>query len=484
MINRSLIRIKVVQILYSYLLTRSDFKFESLTDNDMATPDDLFAYQVYSDYIYILLKLSGVPVEDNIYVAPDPVCLKNPVAKLLSAKSGIEQIISHCRLNQSNFNTLYNTIEAEISKSPAYDLYKRRRQHDLTEDVNFWNFIFNKIIAKSKPVEQSFRHAGNFSHKGMEKGLDMFSGTLNLLADTNISYFKALDQLKDSMNTAYQLYHALLYLPILITKEQRERNEIEKLKYIPRADALNNDVRLLGNEYVTYLESNELLNNYISDNEYANPENWKDGYSMISTLLDSILASEQYREYQKTQAGNFATDAAFWRDMMKSVILPSDALAESLESTSVYWNDDLLITGTFVLKSMRRAYTGADGKPVNQMPVKPMELLPQFINDDDARFGRELFDAVTDNRIEYKQYVDRFINSKTWDSERIAFMDIVLLLTAIAEIIKFPSIPVPVTCNEYVEIANMYSTPRSGQFINGLLGSVVNLLKENKVINK
>ena len=80
--------------------------------------------------------------------------------------------------------------------------------------------------------------------------------------------------------------------------------------------------------------------------------------------------------------------------------------------------------------------------------------------------------------------MERFINGSSWDPERLAFMDIVILITAISELIKFPAIPLAVTMNEYVEIANFYSTPRSGQFVNGVLFSVANYLREEGLIQK
>ena len=81
--------------------------------------------------------------------------------------------------------------------------------------------------------------------------------------------------------------------------------------------------------------------------------------------------------------------------------------------------------------------------------------------------------------------IDSFIlDHNSWDPERLALMDIVVMLAAITEIVDFPQIPIPVTLNEYIEIANSYSTPRSGQFINGILYSVVNKLKEEHIINK
>ena len=85
---------------------------------------------------------------------------------------------------------------------------------------------------------------------------------------------------------------------------------------------------------------------------------------------------------------------------------------------------------------------------------------------------------------DYRAYIDKFINSSQWDPERLAFMDIVIMTTAIAEMLNYPQIPIPVTLNEYIEIANSYSTPRSGAFVNGILYSVINYLKEQGKLTK
>ena len=113
-----------------------------------------------------------------------------------------------------------------------------------------------------------------------------------------------------------------------------------------------------------------------------------------------------------------------------------------------------------------------------------MHLLPKYKDDEDAVFGMKLFTDAVDHREEYRGLIDRFINPEQWDSDRLAFMDIVVMMAAIAELLRFPSIPVAVTLNEYIEIANSYSTPRSGQFVNGVLYSVINYLKAEDMLDK
>lgn len=166
-------------------------------------------------------------------------------------------------------------------------------------------------------------------------------------------------------------------------------------------------------------------------------------------------------------------DADLWRNLYKNVILPSDALAEALESKSIYWNDDLQEMGTFVLKSIRRIGTGS-----------PSAILPMYKDDEDSHFGVDLLMSAIKHCDEYKELIEKFVNTARWDADRLAFMDIVIMIAAVTEIIDYPSIPLAVTLNEYIEIANHYSTPRSGSFINGILYSVIKHLKEEGRIFK
>lgn len=342
------------------------------------------------------------------------------------------------------------------------------------------------FIRKNKSVERVLRRDEQFSHVGLDAGLNMFVATLTSFDDTKASYLRAKNELNTSLSQAYTLYHALLYLPVLLTDLQAKRLEDAKNKYLPKPEDLNPNMRFVDNLFVKALRDCTALEDYLADNTDADASSWRDSDTMLDKLLDNILASELYAKYMASPAGDFAVDAAFWREVMRTIILPSDELSETLETKSVYWNDDLQIMGTFVLKTIRRTYPAADDAETTADPANygKVVILPKFMNDDDEVFGAQLFEYVVKNREAYREYIDRFINKEQWDSERLAFMDIVILMTAIAEIINYPSIPVPVTLNEYIEIANDYSTARSGQFINGVLYNVIKLLNQEGVIKK
>ena len=450
MINRSLIRIKTVQILYSFLLTRKDFKLENAPADTDSSRERQFAYSVYLDLLILLLKLNGMPLGSGRTLETDPGLKKNRVGKAMRENTDMTALLMKNRSRLSKFDSCLDEILSSVTASAVYGDYKRKRKLQMADDVAFWNTVFTTIIRKHKGVERVLRRDENFSHLGFDNGMKMFSATLMSFDDTRATYLKARNDLDKSLAMAYDLYHALLLLPVYITRLQEARLDEAKNKYLPTDEDLNPSLLFAG-------------------------------------LLDQITASTLYKDYMQSESGDFATDAAFWREVTRSIIVPSDELAEALENRAVYWNDDLAIMSTFALKTMRRSYAATDEDSADNAPqgsVGKITLLPKFMNAADEAFGSELFEFVVKHREEYRALIDSFIDTEQWDSERLAFMDIVILLTAIAEIVHYPSIPVPVSMNEYIEIANDYSTPRSGSFVNGILYSVVKKLSADGVIDK
>ncbi|MDE6298237.1 MAG: transcription antitermination protein NusB, partial [Muribaculaceae bacterium] len=196
---------------------------------------------------------------------------------------------------------------------------------------------------------------------------------------------------------------------------------------------------------------------------------------MLTDLLKEIMESELYEEYMNFPATDYQTDCEFWRNAFKQIIFHSESFLETMETKSVFWNDDLDIIGTFFLKTLKRFEEGGpDCKPV----------LGMYKDEEDALFGRQLFAEVVKNKDVYRRYIDDSISADKWDADRLAFMDVVIAMTALAEIVNFPKIPLAVSINEYIEIAKHYSTSKSGAFLNGILYSITNRMREEGKINK
>ncbi|MDY5609586.1 MAG: transcription antitermination protein NusB [Sodaliphilus sp.] len=280
----------------------------------------------------------------------------------------------------------------------------------------------------------------------------------------------AKKELTKSLDKSYELYNALLKLMIELTDVQDLRLDEAKHKFLPTEEDLNPNMRFVENEFVKRLRADQTLADFVDDKKI----NWRDDELFVRLLLDKILRSEEYQEYMEMPKTSLVRDGEVWYQLMKKVVLPDENLLEHLQSMSVYYtDDDLQIIGQFVMKTIRR-FEDEESEPV----------LPQYKNDDDSKFGEQLFSKAVAEMEENNSYIDQFVKTEKWDVERIALMDRVVMCTALTEIRNYPSIPVNVSLNEYIELAKDYSTPRSGQFVNGILNAVVNKLRADKVIIK
>lgn len=475
MINRILIRIKVIQMLYSFMLTRSDFRVVGAPLKN--TRDAKFAYTMYLDTLLLILKLSGrkISQRDNIAISSSdfvlPAIQNAKMVTSLASNTELQELAVAYDRDLSQYSDIISNLINEINESTIAKDYIKKRKRNLAEDVELWTIILQTILLKSEALAEAARRNDDFTIVGFENGINMAIDTLRNFYDVKSALVNAKKNLQDSLEQAYKLYAALLMLPSDITRLREEQIDTAKEKYLPTAEDLNPNLKFVDNQFVEVIRTSSSLETYLKENPFS----WDNDYYLTKELLDNILSSEIYAKYMHQKTNNFQDDCEFWRNIFKEIILPSDALAESLESRSVYWNDDINIIGTFVLKTIRR--TASD--IANQL-----ELLPMYKDDEDAQFGEKLFVDAVNNADNYRELIDRFINDAQWDSERIALMDIVIITAAVAEILNFPSIPLPVTLNEYIEIANYYSSPRSGQFINGLLFSIINYLRDNKQLEK
>ena len=200
--------------------------------------------------------------------------------------------------------------------------------------------------------------------------------------------------------------------------------------------------------------------------------NWKNNDDYILILLEDIKNSKLYADYMRNDVNDFEEDKQFVEDIFTEIIAPNEKLYDYLEDNKLTWVDDIPLVNTAIQKQLKQI------KDTNPDAV----IVPKLYKDiDDKEFVRNLFRKTILNNSELtKEFIDKTPN---WDAERIAEIDAIILKMAICEFLKFPSIPVKVTINEYLEIAKEYSTPKSSIFINGILDNLVkDYQKENKLI--
>lgn len=465
MINRVLIRIKVIQMLYSYLLTEKLFMLES--QPTPPTKEKRFAYKLYLDMLTLMTNIAeAVELRGKNYLP----LKENRFIKMLNSDEKIRTIQVKNRREANPYAKIVFELAEKIKESTLFKNYVKDADFDMSKDLKLWQEIFSTIIMTHKPLADVFAQQENYSMRGVERMTELINTTFLNFSSSQDTVFDAIKTLNRSLDKSYELYFRLLLLPIELTNLREQQIDANRHKFLPTEEDKNPNLRFVENQFVAILRENPEFAEYVEENKLSwNPED----RILLNLLLKNILDSEIYSDYMNAPESSLVADCEFWRNVYKHIIFQSPDLEEVLEEKSVFWNDDLDIIGTFVLKTVKRIET-----------ENPAFILPKYKDEEDARFGKELFESVVRNKDDYRTYIDEFVKKDSWDSDRLAFMDVVLILTTIAEILNFPKIPVSVSLNEYIELAKAYSTQKSSQFLNGILASIIVKLRMEKKLLK
>ena len=278
----------------------------------------------------------------------------------------------------------------------------------------------------------------------------------------------AEDEVFFSLSKAYDLYNYMLLLIPAITHYAADRISFLSLKLRPTESDMNPNLKFVNNAFVAQLQNSEQLNRFAEKSKL----NWVDNSDILRRLLDKIEESDFYKEYMAKENTSYEDDKELWRKIYKTFIFDNEELDTLLEEQSLYWNDDKSIVDSFVLKTIKRF----------EPECGDVALLPEYKDEADRRFARDLFRNSITNAEEYRTLMSE--SSKNWDMARLAFMDVIIMQVALAEVMTFDDIPLSVTLNEYVEIAKHYSTAKSGSFVNGLLDTITKKLRSEGKIEK
>lgn len=280
----------------------------------------------------------------------------------------------------------------------------------------------------------------------------------------------AMKELAYSLQQSYDLYHYLLLLITEVTDYARMRYDTlnERLKAVGQED--KTDEGFVNNRFAAQLSANKQLEKF---REKAKVHSWTENDDVIRRLYKDIVSSDFYAEYVRKPNKDYNDDRELWRKAYKRFVCGSEYLDSVLEEWSLYWNDDKDIVDTFVLKTIKRfdEAAGAD-----------QPLLPAYGHEEDREFAGRLFETVLMHRGEFEQLIRQ--HTRNWDFGRIATMDIVIMDCALAEIIYFDQIEVNITLNEYINIAKLYSSPKSAGYVNATLDSIVRQLRKTGQIKK
>jgi N utilization substance protein B len=275
-------------------------------------------------------------------------------------------------------------------------------------------------------------------------------------------------ELHFNIEKAYALYQYLLLLLIDVVLYAESRIELARNKRIPTSEDLNPNTRFIENRLIAQLRQNDHLLRYVEKNKL----NWANYPELIKEIYNKLIDSEEYKSYMSSDVNGYSEDKRLVTFIYTHLVFPNELLGSILEEQSIYWNDDLEFITSMIVKTIKK-FKEMDG------PDKP--LMQLYKNQEDRDYVIKLFRLSILHREEYVAYIKE--NTRNWDLERIAFMDILIMQMAIAELVGFPSIPTKVTLNEYLEISKYYSTSKSNVFINGVLDKVMIQMKgERKIV--
>lgn len=356
--------------------------------------------------------------------------------------------------------SIKEVIRNELEEMHALDPAK----HDFADKALF--------EARKKQAVKLFNEnilKGNVENAG-DVEEEVVQNVNNALSDyESLIHKEARVRKNDMMKEAERLqdtYIKLLLLPIEIEHREKLDSEKEAKAYVAKEKQV---YPFIGNELVKKLKESELLQKEAArssiswDNEHQEIKSW---------YRDQIRKAEPLQHFFGGPKLTEAPENDIVLELFKRVVFKNETIAAYLESTHLQWTENQPIIKSMVVKTIKAIQDGED-----------LELAELTKNgDDDFKFLERLFmDSINQN-----EFLEEIIQSKTlnWDVDRIALTDRVILKIALVEMMNSPSIPVKVTINEAIEISKMYSTPKSKQFVNGVLDVLSNELTSSGRIRK
>ena len=278
-------------------------------------------------------------------------------------------------------------------------------------------------------------------------------------------------ELKFSLSKAYELYKYLLSMLVDLKAygERRAESSAARAERLgTKRGGLSPDRQFADNKFLVQLADNKALGEY-----REKKQEWPEEPAFVKKLYTTMIESELYQNYLTKEDFSYEADRELIRKLYKTYVCNNEDFDSLLEEHSLYWNDDKEIVDSFVMKTIKR---------FKEDSTAEQELLPDYAAVEDKNFAGTLFVETLKRAQEVRQLIRE--NSKNWEFNRLAFMDVIIMQIALAEILTFPQIPLSVTFNEYLDIAKIYSTPKSAGYINGLLDHVVKSLKKKGELMK
>lgn len=292
----------------------------------------------------------------------------------------------------------------------------------------------------------------------------------------NADFAKAEKKLVDNIQRIYDLYIYQLSYLIEIKDFEQARQEEARQKFYPTREDLNPNTKFIDNQLIHQIEQNNMFRNYYKKLKI----NWGEKRDMIRGSLKQIKESEAFKQHMAVERKSYEEDRKFLLQLITEVLPYDEMLMSHYEDQNVNWANDFDASLVLLEKTIR--YLKPTDDAFQNLPSLYSAESDEYGKNVDEEFVKQLFKEVVFNQND----LDELIKARTerWDFDRIAILDIIILRMAITEFLRFKTIPVKVTMNEYIELSKIFSTPKSSVFVNGLLDKIRKEFEQENKINK
>ena len=282
-------------------------------------------------------------------------------------------------------------------------------------------------------------------------------------------------QLEQACEATRDLYIYMLSIIPSLTQIAKDRIDAAKSKLRPTEEDLNPNMKFAENEMARLIAEDIDLNKLLAKKKLS----WAQYDILLKKVMTSVASKEYFAQYMESSERSLAEDCKLFTRIFEEEFVDSEELEQILEDKSLYWNDDLAYALTWCCKTFRSFAKGASWQ---MLPLYQSEMLKGPEVESDKLFVRKLLQASFAGFDRYSAMVSESVTG--WEKDRLFSTDVVLIVMGLAEAVTFPTIPLKVTINEYVEISKFYGTPKSRAFVNGLLDRLVQSLVNGGQINK
>ena len=287
--------------------------------------------------------------------------------------------------------------------------------------------------------------------------------------DPDKTLLSARKELNKSFADTYDLYFILLDFANELTAYAQRQLEEQKARAKATHSFWTPNRRFVQNRLAQQLFDNRILRARIQEQQLS----WDSGMPAVADVYRKLTESDFYRQYMSAETCTYEDDKRVWRLIYQHLLIENDVLCDALEEMELVldkanWTTDADVVLSYVIKTIKRFNEGST-------PETP--LLEMFDNEAEIRFASTLLEKAIKEHDEFEQLINSHL--KGWEADRIAYMDRIIIETALTEITEFEDIALTVSLNEYIELAKEYSGDKSYMFINGILTEILRDMKHD-----